>query len=325
MKTINKLIIITVLILSVYSCQSNKRDSTQKGQEQKQEISVDKEVYSSVEDTIENKNRELNINEIKKSFVISCGSGCAIRYTAEHTITKNISINVKFKIEMYTDETLVDTYFENYIFTYNQKDEIQKIQLEGDNENILETLMPDAQSSFRNFANTLIHNELVLENKTTHSQILTALPFNLTEWIEWQTAIDKAEMENDGRYKEMILSDNKNLQQLIASTDKNAHYFILESDKTDCTMYIVIYSQEDKVGLFFNLVNIRDNKKIDTLPLGALLDGDRKSFSISQDLEIVLFDEKMVYSEEENRDIVATKEKTGTYRIQQDGKIMEIE
>ncbi|PRA91396.1 hypothetical protein CQ046_23275 [Chryseobacterium sp. MYb7] len=42
--------------------------------------------------------------ENNKSFVISCGSGCAMTYTAENILQNGIaSIKVKFKVEMYTD------------------------------------------------------------------------------------------------------------------------------------------------------------------------------------------------------------------------------
>ena len=157
------------------------------------------------------------------------------------------------------------------------------------------------------------------------SEILTALPFDLEEWAEWKTAIDMTETVDDGRYKSILLSENENLKQLVDAIYPqyfNTHYFILKSDKTDCVMYIIVSTQRGEVGLYFCLINIQDNKKIDSLPLGALLDGERKNFNISENLEITLFDEKIVYSEEEDRTVVVKKEKTGRYQIQRDGKIV---
>ncbi len=88
--------------------------------------------------------------EIDNSFVISCGCGCAMTYTAENILQNDAtSIKVKFKVEMYTDEQLSDSYYENYLFSYNKNKEIEKITIEGKNENILSNLMPDAQDSFR--------------------------------------------------------------------------------------------------------------------------------------------------------------------------------
>ncbi|CAI8890502.1 hypothetical protein [Chryseobacterium sp. IT-36CA2] len=100
--------------------------------------------------------------ENNRSFVISCGSGCAMTYTAENIIQNDAtSIKVKFKVEMYTDEQLSDTYYETYFFSYNKNKEIEKISIEGKNENVLSNLMPDAQDSFREFAAEII---LINEN-----------------------------------------------------------------------------------------------------------------------------------------------------------------
>lgn len=158
---------------------------------------------------------------------------------------------------------------------------------------------------------------------------LTVLPFDLGEWVKWQDAIDMTEMEDDGRYKSMLLSENENLRQLIDKTYPNyinTHYFILKSNKTDCVVYIVISVIKNETGLYFNLVNFQRNEKIASLSLGGLFGAkkERKNFIITKDLEITLFDEKFFYSEKEERTIVTEKKKTGTYRIQKNGKVIEI-
>ncbi|KQR94393.1 hypothetical protein ASG01_00445 [Chryseobacterium sp. Leaf180] len=94
--------------------------------------------------------------EESKSFVISCGSGCAMTYNAESVTGKLPDLKVKFKVEMYVDEQLNDTYNEVYLFEYNQSNEIENIHLEGKKDNVLKTLMPDAQRSFKEFAEGLI-------------------------------------------------------------------------------------------------------------------------------------------------------------------------
>ncbi|EJL74233.1 hypothetical protein [Chryseobacterium populi] len=106
------------------------------------------------EDTIRNE-----INGItKESFVISCGSGCAMTYSPENIEQLDKSIKVKFNVDMYVDEAVTETYKEIYIFSYGNSGEVEKINLEGKNENVLETLMPDAQESFRDFGNRLLMN-----------------------------------------------------------------------------------------------------------------------------------------------------------------------
>lgn len=105
-------------------------------------------------------NPQKTTTENNKSFVISCGSGCAMTYTAENILQNGTtSIKVKFKVEMYTDEQLSDTYYETYFFSYNKNKEIEKINLEGKNENILSNLMPNAQESFREFATEIIQTK----------------------------------------------------------------------------------------------------------------------------------------------------------------------
>jgi len=155
----------------------------------------------------------------------------------------------------------------------------------------------------------------------------TALPFDLMELVEWQDAIDRTEKEDDGRYKELILSKNKNLEQLIGSAiypqDEHAHYFALKNDKIDCSLYITISSLGNEVGLYYNLINIKNNKIVGSLPLGALLgEGKRKTFIVTKNLEITLFDEKYFYDEKKDSVVVTEKKKTAEYQIQRNCQIV---
>jgi|GEM_PF-2657088 len=160
----------------------------------------------------------------------------------------------------------------------------------------------------------------------------TALPFNFGEWVEWQDAIDLTEKEDDGRYKSFDLSEHIKLRQLVDKIYphyKNTHYFVLESDKTDCVMYIVISKIKGEYGLYFSLINFQGDKEIASLPLGGLsgtkeADGTekRKNFTITKDLKITLFDEKYFYSEKEERTVVTEKKKTAEYQIQRNCQIV---
>ena len=160
----------------------------------------------------------------------------------------------------------------------------------------------------------------------------TALPFNFGEWVEWQDAIDLTEKEDDGRYKSFDLSEHIKLRQLVDKIYphyKNTHYFVLESDKTDCVMYIVISKIKGEYGLYFSLINFQGDKEIASLPLGGLsgteeADGTakRKNFIITKDLKITLFDEKCFYDEKKDRVVVTEKKKTGEYQIQRNCQIV---
>nr|WP_294926158.1 hypothetical protein [uncultured Flavobacterium sp.] len=108
-------------------------------------------------------------NELKnyanESFVISCGSGCAMNYTPADVTKNSTTLKVKFNIKMYIDEVLSDTYYEIYIFYYDNTNRLDSIKLEGKSENILTTLMPDAQDSFKNFGKNIINNDVSHTNK----------------------------------------------------------------------------------------------------------------------------------------------------------------
>lgn len=119
-------------------------------------------------------------NYTNESFVISCGSGCAMNYAPEDVTKKDKTIKVKFNVKMYINEALSDTYYETYIFYYDNNNKLDNIKLEGKSENILKTLMPDAQDSFKNFG-AIINNELIPSNNLKDSCFQTSkvkLPYN---------------------------------------------------------------------------------------------------------------------------------------------------
>ncbi|WP_128572448.1 hypothetical protein [Chryseobacterium sp. P1-3] len=162
-------------------------------------------VYNS-NDQIENKS--------DNSFVLSCGSGCAMTYTLQSIQQNNAIVNVKFKVENYINEELSDTYYEKYNFIYNNLGEIERINLEGKNDNILETLMPDAQESFRNFSKSLIKNKKVDASKLSKVNETTiknnfkvcSLPFDSDKYY---SICNENEMECSRRYPSYLYPENK--------------------------------------------------------------------------------------------------------------------
>jgi len=164
--------------------------------------------------------------------------------------------------------------------------------------------------------------------QTNDDNTLTALPFDLIEWLGWQSDIDLGEMENDGRYKSILLSKNKDLQLLINTIYPqyfNTHYFTLKSNKVNCEMHIIVSTVSGEVGLYYNFITLKGNKRIASLPLIALLEeNDRKTFVISENLEITFFNEKTAYNEKEDRYEVTERKKIGIYQIQKDGEIIKV-
>lgn len=97
---------------------------------------------------------EKKFSKIKnQSFVISCGTGCAMTYNVKEIKQMNpTSIKVTFNVESYIDEQSSETFVETYIFYYGNINIIQKIMTYGKSENIMNRLPESALQSFEDFA-----------------------------------------------------------------------------------------------------------------------------------------------------------------------------
>ncbi|EDM37986.1 hypothetical protein PBAL39_16214 [Pedobacter sp. BAL39] len=93
----------------------------------------------------------------EKSFVVSCGGGCAMTYTATKIEKYGPYFKVRFNVEMYIDQVSSDTYDEDYSFFYTKSDKVDKI-LDEQNKNVLGQLPISAEKSFVKFGDNLIKN-----------------------------------------------------------------------------------------------------------------------------------------------------------------------
>ncbi|MFI1770331.1 hypothetical protein [Thalassobellus citreus] len=93
-----------------------------------------------------NANSPSNANN---SFVISCGSGCAITYTENKIVSNNNTHEVTFKVEMFVNETLSKEYYETYIYTCPISNSLTKIKLKGDDEFSIDDLHPEIQKQLK--------------------------------------------------------------------------------------------------------------------------------------------------------------------------------
>ncbi|WP_141248191.1 hypothetical protein, partial [Flavobacterium sp. ACN2] len=166
---ISKNLVLGLLLILILGCKENTSKHDSKNLVDTLKVNNSK----ILSDTKETK------NTINKSFVISCGSGCAMTYTAESIQSEAPTIKVKFKVEMYLNEKVSDTYYEVYIFKYDTSNNIIKIQPEGKNENVLENLLPDAQESFKKFSIDLIKdkNLEIKSSETCFKESKIKLPY----------------------------------------------------------------------------------------------------------------------------------------------------
>lgn len=103
-------------------------------------------------------NADKNFSKIlNQSFVISCGTGCAIVHNVKKISRSGAStIKVTFEIDTYTDQELTESYENTYIFHYNKFNTLEKVMSEGDTENMLDIMPESAIQSFKEFGDKLM-------------------------------------------------------------------------------------------------------------------------------------------------------------------------
>jgi uncharacterized protein YcfL len=207
----------------------------------KEEVSAQIKNSEKVSDTVQNtvqKEDGKTVNNDAQSFVLSCGSGCAMTYTVEN-ITGNLpDLKVKFKVEMYVDEQLSDTYDEVYIFSYDQSNQIENIHLDGKSDNVLKTLLPAAQSSFRDFAKGLVKEN---NNKQSSSEII----------------YNKKNNPKTTSYQTIETSSIKGLEK-FSCNEKKTRYILLPG-KSDIKLFLVPQDCGDFQYRYY-LIAVKDNK-----------------------------------------------------------------
>ncbi|OAH69307.1 hypothetical protein AXA65_14805 [Chryseobacterium sp. FP211-J200] len=105
---------------------------------------------------------EKKISEIQnQSFVISCGSGCAMTYKVKEINQINqVSIEVTFEVDMYIDEQITETFDETYVFSYGN---INTIRNKKSDEYIEKIFTESAQQSFTDFGAKLIRSGILTD------------------------------------------------------------------------------------------------------------------------------------------------------------------
>lgn len=253
---INKILVFNILLLTFIGCEKK----------------ISKQSTLNNLDTTSVKKIELSSNNIdylqtieEKSFVISCGSGCAMTYTAEQIIKNESSFKVRFKVEMYVNEVLSDTYKETYLFIYDNSNKIDEIILEGTKRNALETLPKGAQESFREFSENLIR-PLEANNKGKY----IIFPSSILPYQK-KINIDKI------IYQSMLVNGIKGLYEFACGVDK-IRYIPLH--KTEKVNLILIPMDCGDSPYRYYLISIYNNTVISNLYVeGELYEPENNSIS----------------------------------------------
>ncbi|MFC4636074.1 hypothetical protein ACFO3O_19345 [Dokdonia ponticola] len=86
-----------------------------------------------------------------KSFVISCGSGCAMTYSEQSRIKKEHVIETVFKVERYTNEKRIEEYVETYVFSCANSNKTEQITRKGDSDFNIENQHPVLQEHLTSY------------------------------------------------------------------------------------------------------------------------------------------------------------------------------
>lgn len=168
MKT-NRIFIVIFLCIFIGCKGNNIKDKSEKAS-----LSInDKSISSSQE------NKRKGIDNQHPSFVVSGGSGCTMRYSAENVIYNPSYIEVKFKVETIIDGSSSDTDDETCLFYYDALNEVSSVRHKDKTDNILEELPVDAQLSFKAFGKKLRENlSKPITNKSPLAKSNETLPYD---------------------------------------------------------------------------------------------------------------------------------------------------
>lgn len=98
------------------------------------------------------------LKNVNNSFVISCGSGCAITYTENKIVSNNNAHEVTFKVEMFINEVLSKKYYETYMYACPISNINTEIKLKGDDEFNITDLHPELLKQLKLYIPKLCKN-----------------------------------------------------------------------------------------------------------------------------------------------------------------------
>jgi hypothetical protein len=152
------------------------------------------------------------------------------------------------------------------------------------------------------------------------------LPFDYLDWIEWQTQVDKTEIEDDGRYTMSGIYNNLCIDEYYngKGTDTTAYHFLKLNNHKLFDSYIIELGYNGTT-IIYNLLNVDEKGNCYELIIGKETEEERIRFLIDESLKVFLTIEKIKYDKNADRNIVETVLNNEIYQIQDDGQIVKIE
>ncbi len=242
------------------------------------------------------------------SFVVSCGSGCAMTYIVRKIIKEKAGYTVTFSVDMYIDERLSDQYDETYSFIFDRNHKINKIVAEDTQQNVLKTLPTGARRSFLDFSQTLAA-------ASGERQVRGHLKFSRSI-IPYQQKINPAKAS----YKKMVAGGIKGLAE-FACNHTQIRY--IPFDKIGKAELILIPMDCGDAVYRYYLISIYDKAVVSSLYVEGELHEpendvvvEKTSFKIDKNSVLT------VKTENENFELGANNEKK--FKVSNAAEILEI-
>ncbi|MFC6269848.1 hypothetical protein [Frigoriflavimonas asaccharolytica] len=296
---INKYIIICSLLFTI-SCKTDKNKQNQKiSQADTLKVSSQKEKIPELYD-IE--------NFTKESIVITCGSGCALSYSPEKISRRGNDLVVDFKVLMYEDEIITDSYNEIYVFSYNNSKKLEKIVKDSESGDFLATQMPNTREAFRSFGENLINSEKVKTSANDFVFESIKLPYHKKIDI------------NEILYNTMATSAIIGLSE-FACGEENIRYINLERSK-NINLILIPMDCGDSQYRFY-LISIANKSVISNLYVeGELFEPE--SYGSAEKTSFTVDEHSIINVFTENKDFKNNHKVLKKYKITNKGQILEI-
>lgn len=147
-------LIIVFLIILLTSCSNSLRKEQSK--ENFDSLNTTKSVLET-DSNYEKINNSKKVDSTPYSFVLSCGSGCALTYDLRDKRQLNSEqLELTFNITMYVNEQIADEYSESYIIKHSNN-KINEIY-SSDNQILLEEASPNLFLEIKKLSGILIGN-----------------------------------------------------------------------------------------------------------------------------------------------------------------------
>lgn len=281
--------------------------SCEKGLSTRNSINVSETITSQSVPHLGESNEPLGKSQTN-SFVVSCGSGCAMTYIVRKILKEKAGYTVTFSVDMYIDERLSDQFDETYSFIFDRNHRIYKIISEGTQQNVLKTLPAAARRSFLDFSQTLAA-------VSGEKQVKGHLEFSRSV-IPYQQKINPAKAS----YKKMVAGSIKGLAEFACGRTQIRY---IPFDKIGKAELILIPMDCGDAVYRYYLISIYDKAVVSSLYVEGELHEpendevvEKTSFTIDKNSVLT------VKTENENFELGANKEKK--FKVSNAAEILEI-